>query len=333
MQTHDNKTQSLIGSRARILSLALVATATIALPATADQSDSGKGKPDKLMDGGKPVCSKQAQHLFKSCLAQANASRWLEIADCSLIADGAALFECAVGANMQHNTDKLACREQREQRRGICDATARGAYTGWEGYSFQPGELIDGNELLPLAAGVTEYSTGDGSYTREVTDSIRSVDGVDCRVVIELESNLEGVLVEQRELLLAEDSDGNIWNCGALVQQYAQLDAGADPVVVGTEGSWSSGSDGAKAGMAMPAQPVIGAAFRTAFAPGIVEDLAEVIDPAAIEAAVLCEADCTVLRTTSPLSDGHRDSYYRTVEGLVYSEDQAGGSSVSLSAP
>ena len=62
--------------------------------------------------------------------------------------------------------------------------------------------------------------------------------------------------------------------------------------------------------------------------PQVMEDVVEVIDPAAIAGSIPCEADCTILRVSSPLLEGHRDDYYRSLEGLVYSEDQDGGNIV-----
>ena len=46
----------------------------------------------------------------------------------------------------------------------------------------------------------------------------------------------------------------------------------------GRDGVWQAGEGGAEAGIAMLATPRIGDGYRTAYAPGVVEDVATVLD-------------------------------------------------------
>ena len=56
----------------------------------------------------------------------------------------------------------------------------------------------------------------------------------------------------------AQDADGNVW-------------------WFGREGEWQAGTDGAEAGLAMPETPRVGDGFRTAYQPGVVEDVVTVL--------------------------------------------------------
>jgi len=82
----------------------------------------------------------------------------------------------------------------------------------------------------------------------------------------------------------AQDRRGNVW-------------------WFGTVGEWRAGVDGAQAGLAMPAEPRYGDSWRTAYVPGVVEDVAAVTD---------MDDDTLVLETTSALEPGSVER--RTVE-------------------
>jgi hypothetical protein len=332
VSTLNKKTNSKL--LASLFSLGLVMVAAPSL-AQGNSNGNANGNANGKNDGGK-VCEKQAQQLYNACRKEADATRWASGALCTGLGSSDAIWGCVVPLKASFNEDKKVCQDEKDSRRAACDSLGGGTYSGWAEVEFQQpseGGLIDGNDFLPLIPGVTEYSTDTSLISREVTDITREVDGVECLLVIESETDANAQLVERRELLYAEDIENNIWNCGALMQQYEVLDEGQDAVVTGIEGSWQAGVAGTLPGMAMPAAPLAGTVYRAAFAPGLLEDLVEVIDPATIEPSIPCDVDCTLLRVTSPLFEGYRDEYYRTLEGLVRSEDQDGGSVVEVAAP
>lgn len=74
----------------------------------------------------------------------------------------------------------------------------------------------------------------------------------------------------------AQDRRGNVW-------------------WFGTAGEWQAGADGAQAGLAMPAEPRYGDSWRTAYVPGVVEDVTAVTD---------FDDDSVQFETTSPLDPG-----------------------------
>lgn len=292
------------------------------------EEKSKKDKAEKVADdSGAPVCKRRAQKLFNACKRQADADRWMTNADCMLIADDGERRDCAIVAQMQFGVDKNLCLDSRQDRKAACAGLGQEAYTGWEAIDFVAAEAIDGNDFFPLLAGISQYVSAGTTIDREVTTTTREIDGRSCLLVVELESDSDsGLLLERREYLYAEDIENNIWQCGVLRQQFSVLDEAADPVVTGVQGSWQAGMEGALPGLAMPAQPLPGSVFRRSLVAGVSEDIAEVIDPAAITPSLECVSGCLILRVTSPLHPGaYRDEYYLDGQGLVRSEDHPGG--------
>jgi hypothetical protein len=288
--------------------------------------------------GGKNYCGKTAQNLFKACRDQASANRWQGTAQCVNITEPGARKNCFVVAQILSNDEKKACIGERDARKASCNTLGREAFKGWQDVAMVgdqsaqpplPG-LIDGNRYFPLTAGSREYLAGDTRVIREVSDQLRQVDGRWCRVV--LEQRLQNdTLVARSELLYAEDLQDNVWNCGAWHTQYEVLTEGEAPVATGTEGSWEAGQLGAQAGLSMPAVPAFGEGFRRAFAPGVNEDVAEVLDPASVETTFQCSGDCTLLRVSTALRPGsHTLEFYRAGSGLVYSEAPTGQALLEL---
>lgn len=131
----------------------------------------------------------------------------------------------------------------------------------WPGYAldFEGQELDDEDELVDIAATIT------------VTTDTELVDGVLTRVIEERESE-DGELVEvSRNFFAYCRETGDVWYFGEDVDDYD------DGVIVGHEGAWRAGVDGAEAGIVMPGTPMIGARFFEEIAPGIAEDIGEII--------------------------------------------------------
>lgn len=113
--------------------------------------------------------------------------------------------------------------------------------------------------------------------------------------------------------LFAQDRAGNVW-------------------WLGREGEWTAGTDGARAGLAMPAHPRVGDGFRAAYLPGVVEDVMTVL---ALAGSVTVPAGSydglLVIETASPLAPGARDAYLARDTGLV--EEDSTGRTVRLREP
>jgi hypothetical protein len=158
---------------------------------------------------------------------------------------------------------------------------------------------IDNRYFLLVPGTVYHYEgTLEGeslSSTYEVTTETRVVMGVPCVVVRDTVS-VDGEVVEDTYDWFAQDADGNVWYFGEASQD---LENGE---VVSTEGSWEAGIDGALPGIIMPAEPRVGDIYTQEVAPGIAEDMGEVIETGTtLELSLGTFDDVLVMKEWNPL--------------------------------
>jgi hypothetical protein len=104
-----------------------------------------------------------------------------------------------------------------------------------------------------------------------VTDQTKRIaNGVEARVVHDVVSQ-DGEPVEVTDDWYAQDAEGNVWYLGEDTAEYE------NGKVVSREGSFEAGVDGAQAGIAMPANPEPGLAYRQEHLAGQAEDRARVL--------------------------------------------------------
>jgi hypothetical protein len=145
------------------------------------------------------------------------------------------------------------------------------------GPEFDPDDFISGinHTYLPFRPGMSwtyEGETEDGTGRVEVAvlNDTRTVMGVECMVVHDIES-LEGEVIEDTYDLFAQDIYGNVWYFG---EDSKELEDGE---VVSTAGSWESGVDGALPGIIMPNSPESGMTYRQEYYRGVAEDMGTVV--------------------------------------------------------
>jgi hypothetical protein len=131
------------------------------------------------------------------------------------------------------------------------------------------------NKYFPLKPGTTFVYKGEFHGTAErdvmaVTDDTKRVMGVECLVASDRVTE-GGELVEQTYDWYAQDKEGNVWYFGEDVTEYK------NGKVTGHEGSWESGVDGARPGIAMKADPRVGQTYRQEYSTGVAEDKARVV--------------------------------------------------------
>jgi hypothetical protein len=154
----------------------------------------------------------------------------------------------------------------------------------------------------------------------QVTDRRKTVaGGIEAAVVRDTVTDNNGDLVEVTDDWYAQDSDGNIWYLGEDVKDYK------DGKVVSTGGSWEHGVDGALGGIAIPADPERGQAYRQEYYEGEAEDRAEVLS---VSSRVIVPAgefdDCLQTSDTTPLEPGTEErKYYAKGVGPVLNEKVA----------
>lgn len=158
---------------------------------------------------------------------------------------------------------------------------------------------------------------GDERVVITVLDETRTVDGVETRVVEERETE-EGVLTEVSRNYFAISTRTNcVYYFGEEVDIYE------NGVIIRHSGEWLAGSDGARFGLIMPGQPLLGARYYQEFAPDAAMDRAEVVAlDATLDTPAGRFARCLRTLETSPLEPGAREyKLYAPGVGLVQDED------------
>jgi len=182
------------------------------------------------------------------------------------------------------------------------------------------------NPYFPLTPGMTFIYRGekDGAPTRDemiVTQETKEILGATTTVVHHL-SYEDGVLVEDTLDWYAQDVDGNVWYFG---EDTKELDGNGN--VISTEGSWEAGVDGAQAGIIMLADPKKGDRYQQESAPGVAEDMAQVIgfeDSFCVRYG--CFEDVLVTKEWSPLEKGVVEhKYYARGVGFIFGVMVKGG--------
>jgi hypothetical protein len=157
-----------------------------------------------------------------------------------------------------------------------------------------------------------------GATTRlviRVLAETRSVNGVATRVVEERESK-DGSLVEvSRNYFAISRRTNSVFYFGEDVDMYER------GIVVGHDGAWLAGTNGARFGLAMPGLPLLGARYYQELAEGIAMDRA-LVTSLSDRVATRAGAFSNVLRIeeTTPLEPGVRE-YKRYVRGIGLVQD------------
>ena len=94
-----------------------------------------------------------------------------------------------------------------------------------------------------------------------VSDLVKVVDGVPARVLWERDYN-SGELVEAELAFFAQDYDGNVWHLGQYPEEYEDGKLAGAP-------AWITGQQGARAGLAMLANPIPGPTYSQGWGPAV----------------------------------------------------------------
>ncbi|MEZ6193828.1 MAG: hypothetical protein R3C45_21505 [Phycisphaerales bacterium] len=157
------------------------------------------------------------------------------------------------------------------------------------------------------------YEDGEDSLTITVLDETRRIDNIETRVVEEREIS-EGELAEvSRNFYAISTRNNSVFYFGEEVDIYK------DGKVVKHEGAWVSGQDGARFGLMMPGQVLIGGRHYQEIAPGVAMDRAEIISQDETrDTPIGAFEHCLKVLETTPLSPREREfKYYAPGVGLV----------------
>lgn len=220
------------------------------------------------------ICKQTAKLQKQSAAYELKEEFKLATAACLNLDDPDERAACLAEAKASYGENRQLAKEQFFARLDLCEKLGGGSYDP----QIDPGDFsttID-NPYLPLpVGGVWNYEslTEDGLETIVVTvlAETREIMGVEC-VTVHDEVSLGGDVIEDTLDWYAQDSAGNVWYFGEISFSYE------DGYVSSIEGSWLADVDGAKPGIVMLGDPVVGTTYRQEWLLGDAEDAATVLD-------------------------------------------------------
>lgn len=180
------------------------------------------------------------------------------------------------------------------------------------------GIIAQPNPFFPLIPGRTYvYRNGAETVRTTITNQTKQILGVTVIVVNDV-STVNGLPTEDTEDWFAQDTQGNVWYFGEISRQFENGE------LVGIDGSWKAGVDGALPGIVMKATPQVGDVYRQEFALGEAEDMGAVLNRngSATTPKASCNATCLVTKDFSPLEpDAIENKYFAPGVGLILTVD------------
>jgi len=267
-------------------------------------------------------CSSTAGAVFVSCKDGADADYKLAVGKCINIGDTRARSLCYAEAKDARDEARQLCREQRKARLDVCASLGEGRYEP----DFDPalfdtdfGDLTKPNPYFPLNIGNQWKFGGAEDVAIEVLDKTKLIAGVTC-ITVHDQVTVDGVLAEDTKDWFAAAKNGDVYYAGEETAEYETFegDQPPDPELVSIEGSFKTGREGAKPGIAFLAKPKTGKLYRQEFDLNNAEDMAQILsttyaygdDPELDRfvpqdlAELLCAGDCIVVKEFTPLSPG-----------------------------
>ena len=281
-----------------------------------------------VMAEAKDFCHLTTQKVKRSCEAAAQSDYWLARGKCHNLSDPAAREACVQQAEADRKDALDECQEQREARNAVCDRLGEDPYDP----VIDPANFVAtiDNPYMPLTPGTTfiyEGNTAEGFEHQEftVTSNTRVILGVTCTEVHDTVT-LDGALIEDTLDWFAQDLDGNVWYFGESSKEIVNGE------IVSLEGSWQAGVDGAKPGIIMEANPLVGDLYRQEFYLGEAEDIGEVLSLTASASVPYGDfSNCLQTADTVPLEpDALEHKFYAPGVGLVLEIDPVTGERLEL---
>ena len=283
------------------------------------------------------ACTFSAQRMRESCMNEAREEAKEVIARCEIIADAGARNECRQDARDERSEAPEECGDLLEARLEACDALAERRYADplldQEIEFIDPDEIgpvYDSNPYVMLQSGHTHVlHAGDEIVVVHATDEVRDIQGVPCRVVVDIaveeefdeeEQEIEYTEVEITDDWFAQDIDGNVYYCGEVSRNFE------DEVLRDLDGSFESGVELAGGGLLIPASPVLGEVHRQEYALGEAEDIVEYLeidtspgdDEGGENEAFPCDGGCLKTFEFTPLEPESTEyKYYLPGTGFV----------------
>jgi len=174
------------------------------------------------------------------------------------------------------------------------------------------------NDFFTLEPGyqqVFEGHEGKESVHLEITvlTQTRTVGGVETRVIEERETHNGRIEEISRNLFAVCGPGSDVFYFGEEVDMYK------DGKISGHEGAWTAGTGGARAGLFMPARPLLGARFYQEIAPGVAMDRVEILsDSESLTTPAGAFGECLKTEETTPVEpDAKENKIYARGIGMI----------------
>lgn len=186
---------------------------------------------------------------------------------------------------------------------------------GWrDSFAVDKANLVDtgtGTYLILEPGYRLHLAHGKDTLTVTVLNETKLVDGVTTRVVEERETK-NGKLAEvSRNYFAIDKSTNDVYYFGEEVDIYKNEE------VVGHEGAWLAGVNGARFGLLMPGKPKIGDKYYQEIAPRVAMDRSEIISMSEEVTVPAGTFKCLRTRESSDLERGTEGKWYAPGVGLI----------------
>jgi hypothetical protein len=228
------------------------------------------------------ICEKSAEKMYSSCMFETKEEYFATAAKCINQAgpDDPVAKACLKEARNTYMEDRQGCGNQRNARKEVCGMLGENAY-GPEALLDSANfvdEPDDSNPYFSLKPGHTYVArVGDGfeeTIVVTVTDEVREVLGVNCRLVVDIvlvEEDGELTAVEVTDDYYAQALNGDVHYCGEVARNFE------DGLLVDLDGSFEAGRDLAKSGILIKAYPASYDTHRQEYLLGEAEDVIQYV--------------------------------------------------------
>ena len=233
---------------------------------------------DMRRDHRASVCERSAQKMFRSCRFEMREEYYATVARCLNLVepDEPTTRDCKEEARLALRENRELCGEQLEAREDVCELLGEDIY-GPEGLLDSASFVVepdDANPYISLKPGHTHVARAGEDFEETivvtVTDEVREVLGVNCRIVVDIvlvEEEGELVAVEVTDDFYAQAINGDVHYCGEVARNFE------DGLLVDLDGSFEAGRDLAKSGVLIKAIPASYDAHRQEYLLGEAEDV------------------------------------------------------------
>jgi hypothetical protein len=198
--------------------------------------------------------------------------------------------------------------------------TATQAEQTWtDQFAVERGELVSSgrNPFFVLEPGYRlTLQDGDERLVITVLTDTKVVDGIETRVVEERESKGDALVEVSRNYFAISKRTNSVFYFGEDVDIYK------NGKVTTHEGGWLAGVNGARFGLAMPGQPLVGGRYYQEIAPGVALDRAQIVSmTGTLKTPAGTFTNVLRVEETTPLERGAREyKLYAPGVGLLQDE-------------